>query len=281
MSRTVTRVVAGVAALLVAGFTGCAGQPPAGTGPAGPAGTGPARTGPPAGHSSGPASPLSGSITVFAAASLTGSFTALGERFQAAHPGTSVRFNFAASSTLAQQISAGAPADVFASASTRDMTRVVEAGQAAAPRTFATNSAEIAVAAGQRARVRSIRDLGRPGVTVALCQSAAPCGALADRVLAASGVTVHPVTRGLNVKATLAYVTSGEVDAALVYVTDLRAAGQAVTGVAIPQAANASTAYPIAVLRDTANDALAAAFERFVLSPAGRTVLAADGFGAP
>ena len=269
MNRLLARAVAGMAALLVAGAAGCAGQQRATM--AVPATAG----------STAQASALSGSITVFAAASLTGSFTALGDRFQAAHPGTSVRFNFAASSALAQQITAGAPADVFASASTRDMARVVDAGQSAAPRTFATNSAEIAVAVGQRDRIRSIHDLGRPGVTVALCQSAAPCGALADRVLATAGVTVHPVTRGLNVKATLAYVTSGEVDAAVVYVTDLRSAGPAVTGVTIPPGQNSSTAYPIAVLRDSANSALAVAFQRFVLSPAGQAVLAADGFGAP
>ncbi len=224
---------------------------------------------------------LSGSITVFAAASLSGAFTTLGSQFQQAHPGTTVTFSFGASSTLAQQITAGAPADVFASASWKNMTQVTEAGDAADPVTFATNFAEIAVSPASAARITALADLADPGVKVALCQPQVPCGALAQQVLGTAKVTVRPVTRGLDVKSTLAYVTSGEADAAIVYVTDVEAAGTKVTGVAIPPADNASTAYPIATVTSTRNRALAEAFQRYVLSAPGQRVLAAAGFARP
>ena len=244
-------------------------------GPASAAGTGPS-------SATGVSSPtLSGSVTVLAAASLTGSFTELGRRFEAAHPGTSVRFSFGASSTLAQQVLDGAPVDVFASASTTNMTQVTDAGDASDPRVFATNEAEVAVAPGSASKVRSLSDLGAAGVKVALCQPQVPCGVLAQRVLAKVGVTVHPVTQGLDVKSTLRYVSSGEVDAAVVYVTDVREAGSAVTGVEIRASDNASTDYPIATVAGSANTALADAFESYVLSADGRAVLAQAGFAAP
>ncbi len=224
---------------------------------------------------------VSGTVTVFAAASLTKAFTVLGERFHAAHPAATVRFSFGASSALAQQVIAGAPADVFASASTKNMTQVTAAGDAVNPRTFATNVAEIAVAPASSGRVRSLADLAAPGVKVALCQPQVPCGALAQKILAKAGVRVRPVTQGLDVKSTLAYVTSGEVDAAVVYVTDVRAAGTAVRGVPIPAADNASTAYPIATVKGSRQPAGAAAFEALVLSPEGQAVLATAGFRTP
>lgn len=227
------------------------------------------------------ATALTGTITVFAAASLTKTFTALGHQFEAAHPGTTVKFSFGASSALAQQILAGAPADVFASASPKNMTQVATPGDAVDPKTFATNFAEIAVTPSVATRVRSIADLGRAGLKVALCQPQVPCGALAQKVLANAHVTVQPVTQGLDVKSTLAYVVSGEVDAAIVYVTDVKAAGAKVRGVEIPGPANASTAYVIAPIRSTRNPALAAAFEDFVLSPAGQGALGLAGFHRP
>lgn len=232
--------------------------------------------------SSSPSAPaLSGTITVFAAASLTGTFTRLGKDFEAAHPGTTVKFSFGASSTLAQQILAGAPADVFASASAKNMQQVTDAGDAADPRTFANNVAEIAVAPSAAGRVTSLADLAGPGVKVALCQPQVPCGALAQSVFTRAGITVKPVTQGLDVKSTLAYVTSGEADAAVVYVTDVRAAGAAVEAVEIPSAQNASTAYPIATVKGSRNTAVAQAFEDLVLSPAGQAVLTGAGFQQP
>jgi molybdate transport system substrate-binding protein len=224
---------------------------------------------------------LTGSITVFAAASLTQTFTDLGKQFEAAHPGTSVRFSFGASSTLAQQILAGAPADGFAAASPTNMQQVTDAGAAAGPTTFAKNYAEIAVAPAGAGKVASIDDLSKPGVKVALCQPQVPCGALAQTVLAKAKVSVAPVTQGLDVKSTLAYVTGGEADAAVVYVTDVKAAGAQVKAVEIPAADNASTAYPIATVKNSQNAALAAAFEDLVLSAAGQSVLSGAGFQRP
>jgi molybdate transport system substrate-binding protein len=225
--------------------------------------------------------PTSGTITVLAAASLTGVFTDLGKQFEAAHPGTTVKFSFGASSALAQQIIAGAPADVFASASPKNMTQVTDAGDATGPKTLATNVAEIAVAPTSASKVTAIGDLAMPGVTVALCQPQVPCGALAQTVLGKSHVTVKPVTQGLDVKSTLAYVTGGQADAAIVYVTDVQAAGSKVKGVEISPADNASTAYPIATVKNSKNTATAMAFEDFVLSPAGQAALKKAGFQTP
>lgn len=221
---------------------------------------------------------LSGSITVFAAASLTKAFTELGKEFEAAHPGTTVRFSFGPSSGLAQQILAGAPADVFASASAKNMKQVTDAGDAAAPAVFAKNITEIAVAPSSVAKVTTLADLGKAGVSVALCDPTVPCGALARKVLSMAHVTVKPKTLGLDVKSTLAYVTSGQVDAAIVYVTDVMAAGSKVKGVPIPSDVNASTAYEITTVKATG---LAAAFEQFVLSSAGQSVLTTAGFQKP
>lgn len=240
----------------------------------------PARPSPAAARSAGPVK-LSGTITVFAAASLTQVFTTLGEQFQKSHPGTTVKFSFGASSTLAQQIIAGAPADVFASASAKNMAQVTAAGDAASAQPFATNRAEIAVNPGSAGTVTSIADLARPGVKVAVCQPQVPCGALARTVLAKAKVTIRPVTQGLDVKSTLAYVTSGEADAAIVYVTDLKAAGAKVRAVAIPAADNASTSYPIATVTGSRNPALARAFEDLVLSAAGQRLLGEAGFAGP
>lgn len=224
---------------------------------------------------------LSGSITVFAAASLTTSFTQLGRDFQAAHAGTTVRFSFGASSTLAQQIIAGAPADVFASASAKNMMQVTDAGNAADPQTFANNTAEIAVAPDAAARITSLTDLAKPGSKVAVCQPQVPCGALAQQVFDKAGVTVKPVTQGLDVKSTLRAVTEGNADAAVVYVTDVRAAGASVRGVEIPAALNASTAYPIATVSGSGNPTLGDAFARYVLTAEAQAVLAKAGFAAP
>ncbi len=229
----------------------------------------------------GATSALSGSITVFAAASLTGSFTSLGKQFETAHPGTTVSFSFGASSTLSQQITSGAPADVFASASTKNMTDVVSAGDAVDPKTFATNVAAIAVTPASAGKVMSLADLAKPGVKVALCQPEVPCGALAQKVLGNAKVAVSPVTQGLDVKAVLATVKSGEVDAGIVYVTDVQAAGSSVIGVNIPADVNASSTYPIAIVKTSKNTQLGQAFEDYVLSAEGRAVLGKAGFARP
>jgi molybdate transport system substrate-binding protein len=232
---------------------------------------------PPASGSGG----LTGKITVLAAASLTESFTDLGARFEAAHPGTTVTFSFGASSSLATQIVEGAPADVFASASTRTMDQVVSAGAAAGPTPFATNVLQIAVPPANPAGITRLSDLARPGVKVVLCAEAVPCGSTARTVLAKAGLSVTPVSNEADVKAALAKVRLGEADAALVYVTDVRAAGDTVRGIPIPAGVNVSTSCPIAALTASRNPRLAAAFVGYVLSADGSAVLGEAGFATP
>jgi len=223
----------------------------------------------------------SGTVTVFAAASLKEAFTTLGSQFEAAHPGTKVRFSFDASSALALQINQGAPADVFASAATSNMKQVTDTGGAATPTNFVKNVMEIAVPPTNPAHIASVADLAKPGVKVALCQPQVPCGAAAQKVFTNAKVTVKPVTLEQDVKATLTKVQTNEVDAGVVYVTDVRSAGKAVTGVPIPPDVNASTEYPIAALTKAPNSAGGKAFVDYVLSPAGQGVLTADGFAKP
>jgi len=225
-----------------------------------------------------PPADAGGRLTVFAAASLTESFTSLGEEFEAANRGIRVTFNFGASSALAQQIDQGAPADVFASANPANLERVAVAGE---PRVFARNVLQIAVPKGNPAGVTGLADLGRPELRIALCAEQAPCGAAALTALRAAGVSAAPDTLERDVKAALTKVALGEVDAALVYRTDVKAAAGTVDGIDFPEAAQAVNDYPIATLADAGNATLAAAFVDFVLSPAGQDTLAAAGFQRP
>lgn len=234
----------------------------------------------PAGASAAPSGPA-GEITVLAAASLVDAFTTLGAQFEAANPRTTVTFSFGASSALATQIGQGAPADVFASASQKTMDAVVAAGGAAASAPFARNVLQIAVPKANPARITQLSDLARPGVKVAVCQVEVPCGATAVTVFAKARLTVRPVTQEADVKATLAKVRLGEVDAGVVYVTDVLAAGEDVTGIEIPAGLNASTTYPIAPLTASSSPELALAFVDYVLSADGARILTAAGFRAP
>ena len=227
--------------------------------------------------SSGP----TGSITVLAAASLTKAFDLIDANFEKAHPGTTITVSYGASSALATQITQGAPADVFASASQKTMDSVVSAGKASASTPFAKNVMEVVVPADNPAQISALADLAKPGVKVALCQQEVPCGATAAKVFANAQLTVKPVTEEADVKATLAKVTLGEVDAAVVYVTDALAAGDKVKAIEIPAEINASTAYPIATVTGTANQGLAEAFVAYVLSAEGQKVLADAGFVQP
>jgi molybdate transport system substrate-binding protein len=214
-------------------------------------------------------------VTVLAASSLTEAFTALGASYEDAHPGTIVEFSFGASSTLARQITDGAPADVFAAANPETMRTATEAGRVVGqPRVFARNRLTIAVPAGNPAGIRGLADFARPRLRIAICAPQVPCGAAARRAFAAAGVTPRPDTLEQDVKAALAKVVSGEVDAALVYRTDVRVRGVDHVDVA----ERVVNDYPIAVLHDTAS---ARAFRDHVLSPAGRRVLADAGFEVP
>jgi molybdate transport system substrate-binding protein len=222
---------------------------------------------------------LSGPLTVFAASSLTEAFDTLKQQFTEAHPGTTVTITYGASSDLSTQISQGAKADVFASASEKNMAAI--AAQTGRPTDFASNRLEIAVPPNNPARVMALADLAGPGVKVAACDPSVPCGAVAHQVFQNAGLTVRPTATEADVKSTLAAVESGEVDAGLVYVTDVRAAGSKVKGIEIPDDVNATTTYPIATLKNAPNSSLAKAFVDYVLSSAGRSVLTADGFAKP
>ncbi len=222
---------------------------------------------------------LSGNVVVFAAASLTGSFTRIGQEFEAANDGTRVTFNFASSSALAQQITSGAPADVFAAASPATMAQVTRAGTAAGePTVFVRNRLQIAVPAGNPGEVSGLPDFAKPDLRIALCAQQVPCGAAAVKAFAAADVIPTPDTLEQDVKATLAKVQLGEVDAGLVYRTDVQAAGDSVEGIDFPEAAQAVNDYQIVTLYDAPHPAIAAAFVEFVRSARGRHVLAAAGF---
>ena len=226
-------------------------------------------------------SAATGTITVFAASSLMGSFTKLGQQFDAAHPGDTVKFSFGPSSGLATEITSGAPADVFASASPKNMATVVSAGDASNPQDFAKNIAEIAVPPSNPGHVASVTDLAKSSVKVALCQPQVPCGKVAAEVFKNAGITVKPVTLQPDVKSTLSQVELGNVDAGVVYVTDVLAAGAKVKGIVIPASDNASTLYPIAAISKGNNLSIAQQFVAYVLSPAGQQVLTAAGFEKP
>lgn len=226
---------------------------------------------------------VTGEVLVLAASSLTSSFTELAARFEEQHPGVTVELSFGASSALATQVvEGGAPADVFASASAATMDQVVAAERAeGAPVLLAHNELAIAVPPGNPARITSLRDLARQDVSVALCQVEAPCGALAQTVLAAAGVEVAPVTREADVRATLAKVMLGEVDAGLVYVTDVLAAGGDVDSVPIPEDVNGASEYLAVALTQAPHPVAGKAFLAYVLSDEGAAVLASAGFARP
>jgi molybdate transport system substrate-binding protein len=226
-----------------------------------------------------PKDSLSGSITVLAAASLTKTFGELATKFEAEHPGVSVATSFAGSADLVAQITAGAPADVFASADTKNMATV--SALVGTPVNFATNVLEIAVPKGNPARVSGFADLARPGVKTVICAPVVPCGAATVAVEAATGVRLTPVSEENAVTDVLGKVSSGEADAGLVYATDVKGAPSRVTGIPFPESRSAVNTYPIATITASANAALAQAFVDYVTGRVGRSVLAAAGFGAP
>lgn len=221
---------------------------------------------------------MSGTVTVFAAASLTGTFTQLGKDFEAANPGAKVNFNFAGSSALAKQITEGAPADVFASAAPKNMAQVTDA---VTPVTFATNKLEIAVPKGNPAKITGLADFGKPALKIALCAEQVPCGAATTKVFEVAGIKAQPDSLEQDVKAALTKVRLGEVDAALVYRTDVKAAADEVEGIEFAEAEKAVNEYPIALLGEAPNAAAGKAFVDFVRSHQGRKVLTEAGFEVP
>ncbi|GAB4012031.1 molybdate ABC transporter substrate-binding protein [Nocardioides ultimimeridianus] len=220
-------------------------------------------------------------ITVFAASSLTSTFTELGTEFEAAHPGVHVTFNFGGSSDLVSAIQGGAGADVFASADTTNMDALSQDGTATDPKDFATNVLEIATPPGNPAHITGFADLGKAGVKVVVCADGVPCGTAAATMEQKTGVTIHPVSEEQSVTDVLGKVESGDADAGLVYVTDVTAAGDKVTGVPFPQSKQVVNTYPIAVLKDSSQAATAQEFVDFVLGAQGQKVLKDAGFGQP
>lgn len=225
---------------------------------------------------------LSGDVTVFAASSLKESFTALGKEFEKEHPGTKVNFNFAGSDNLAASITSGAPADVFAAASPKTMAIVTDKKDTAGmPATFVRNQLEIATLPGNPDKVASLKDLTKSGLKVVLCDKAVPCGAAAQKALEASGLKLTPASYEQDVKSALNKVVLKEADAAVVYKTDVKAAGDKVQGVEFPESAKAINDYPIALLKDSHNAETAKAFIALVRSAQGQQVLSAAGFLKP
>jgi molybdate transport system substrate-binding protein len=269
MTRTSKLASTLLAATVALALTACAGGTAATSGPS------------PSATTSG--ATLEGSITVFAAASLKATFTELAAEFEAANPGTTVELTFAGSSDLVTQITEGAPADVFASADEKNMTKLTDAGliESDAPVDFATNVLEIAVPPGNPAGVKDFADLADPAVKTVICAAQVPCGAATATVETATGIDIIPVSEESSVTDVLGKVTSGEADAGLVYVTDVNSAGDAVQGIEFAESSQAVNTYPIAVVKDSVAPDVAAAFVAFVTGSVGRDVLSAAGFGQP
>lgn len=243
-----------------------------------------ADTAPPASGSSGsmPSSgsgdvQLSGTLTVYAAASLKKVFDQLATDFGKEHPGLTVNpITYDGSSTLATQLIGGADADVFASADNKNMTKVTDAKLAADPVEFATNTLEIAVAPGNPKKVTGLKDL--TSLTVVLCAPEVPCGSAAQTVLKAAKVDLKPASEEQNVTAVLTKVEAGEADAGLVYKTDVQGAGGKVDGVEFPESSGAVNHYPIVALTGSKNPTAAKAFIEYVTGPVGQKALADAGF---
>ena len=228
------------------------------------------------------AAPVAGTITVSAAASLTGAFGTIKDDFVKANPGANITINFGSSGTLESQIESGAPADVAAFADEATMKKLSDKNLLAAPaEIFATNQLIIVTKPGNPKGIKTLADLSTAG-TIALCADTAPCGKYANQVLTTAGVTIptSSVTLGQDAKTTLAAVADGDAVAGIVYVTDAKASTKVDT-VEIPAAQNVVAKYPIAVLKATTSNELAKAFMEYVLGPEGQAVLKAAGFRAP
>ncbi|MEU6532755.1 molybdate ABC transporter substrate-binding protein [Streptomyces sp. NPDC046928] len=221
----------------------------------------------------------SGEVTVFAAASLKESFEELGRTFERDHPDTKVTFSFGGSDALAASITGGAPADVFASASPKTMKIVTDAGDSSgAPATFVRNQLQIATLPGNPHKIASLKDLTGSGLKVVLCDRTVPCGAAAQKALDAGRLKLTPVSWEQDVKSALSKVALKEADAALVYRSDVKAAGAKVEGVDFPESADAVNDYPITLLKESRNPGTAKAFIELVKSPQGQRVLSEAGF---
>jgi molybdate transport system substrate-binding protein len=224
---------------------------------------------------------FTGSLTVFAAASLTGAFNKAKPTLESQNPGFSLTYNFAGSNTLVTQIQQGAPADVFASADEPNMNKLVSAGLVETPVVFVKNKLEIAVAPGNPKQITSLQDLAKPGVSVVLCAPGVPAGDYTRMVEQQLGITITPKSLAPDVKTAITSVSSGEADATVVYTTDVKAAGSSVSGVTIPDNIQPTIQYPIAVVKATHNQSAAEAFVQSAVSGVVQQDLLAAGFLPP
>jgi molybdate transport system substrate-binding protein len=231
---------------------------------------------------SAPAEPPRGTITVFAASSLTNAFDRVGAELGRRYPATRYTFNYGSSSTLATQIVNGAPADVFALADDANLQKVLDAGlvQGSAS-VFATNHLQIAVAPANPKRVSSLADLARRDLVVVLAAPSVPAGKYALDALSKAGVSITPASQELDVRAVLNKVALGEADAGIVYVTDVRSAVGRVTGVDIPEQHQVIARYPVATLKESRNGRLSALFVEFLVGAEGQRILGDFGFTHP
>jgi molybdate transport system substrate-binding protein len=219
---------------------------------------------------------------VFAAASLTDAFNEVGAAFTKANPDAKATFSFDASSALVQQITQGAPADVFASADIANMDKLTSAGlNGTSPEVFATNLLGLIVPAGNPKGITGVADLAKPDVKVVLCADQVPCGRYAKQILDAAKVSVTPVSLEQNVKGVVTKVTAGEADAGIVYVTDIKAAGSKAEGVEISKDINVLAEYPIASVKASTHQDVDEAFIEFLMGDEGQAILAKYGFLPP
>lgn len=261
------RLAVAAAAFLLLTAAGCGSEPSA------PGAT----TGPPT-----PPPAASQTLTVFAAASLKNPFTTLGQQFEASHAGTTVTLNFAGSADLVTQLQQGAPADVFAAADAKNMDKATADNLVdGTPVSFASNTLQIAVPPDNPAQVTSFQDLTEPGIRLVVCAPAVPCGSATVRIEAATGLELKPVSEESSVTDVLNKVQTGEADAGLVYVSDVKGAGDKVRGIAFPESRQAVNQYPIVPLARSTNPDLARQFTELVTGSTGQQVLADAGFGKP
>jgi len=224
------------------------------------------------------ASRVSGTVTVFAAASLTEAFQDTQSALKTTAPGITLTYSFGGSGALVTQVLQGAPADVIATADLDTMKKLTDAGVVEAPALFARNKLEILVAPGNPKHIAALSDLARRDIRFVTEEDTVPAGKYAKQALTAAGVVTNPVSKELDVKSAVAKVTSGEADATIVYVTDVKAAGAKGQGIAIPDAQNVAAQYPIAVVKATKHHAVALAFVNAVVNGAGQAALHARGF---
>ncbi|WP_151526515.1 molybdate ABC transporter substrate-binding protein [Serinicoccus kebangsaanensis] len=216
-------------------------------------------------------------LTVVAAASLTDVFEPIADGFEGDHPGVTVEMSFAASSTVVQQVNQGAGADVLALAGEGSLEPLADEHRHGEVTLFATNQLEIAVPVDNPGGVSGLDDLSDPGLTVVACAEQVPCGSAAAELFAQEGLTPQIASYEPDVRATLTKVELGEVDAGLVYRTDVAAAPDRVAGVPIPAERNVVNRYPALAVSD---QELAQDFVDHLVSEAAQTILTDAGFGA-